>query len=140
MKNIEEHSVFSHLEQDEPKQDKPILRPPNRFFKVLEKLKWKVVFALGLIIFLMLVAMPSPTTEASYNSDFDETLSLVIVLGFLFYLIFLFFFWGFKAGVGVYKPQKIYTPKMAKKLEKTVNNYEKRISQLENQIKKVKTK
>ena len=75
--------------------------------------------------------MPTPTTEASYNSDFEEMLSLIIVLSFLFYLIFIFFFWGFKAGVGMYKPQEVYSPKMAKKLEKTVKNYEKRITQLE---------
>ncbi len=139
--------MFETIEQE--KQDEPILRPPNRFLKVLEKLKWKVVFAFGLIIFIMLLFMPSPTTEASYNSNFEETLSLVIVLGFLFYLIFLFFFWGFKAGVGVYKPQEVYSPKMTKKLEKKVKDYEKRITQLEKRfdihfvqkkLQKVKTK
>lgn len=128
-------SMFENLEMD-----KAISRPPKRYLKLLESLKWKVVFALGLIIFLMLLFMPTPTTEASYNSEFEEYLSLVIVLVFLFYLIFIFFFWGFKIGVRVYKPQKVYTPKMARKLEKTVENYEKRITQLENKIKKVRTK
>ncbi len=96
-------NMFTSMEQDDP-----ILRPTNRWLKRLEKVKWKMMALIGLLIFLLLLAMPRPTETANYGSELEEQLSLFIVIILLVYVIFLFFFWGFKAGLGVYKPQDSY--------------------------------